>query len=50
MNMQSRGGGGGEIKFWLPSPEGGNWKIKKVGGSVLQGQVFLKGGADTFPI
>ena len=39
----------------LPPPfflKGGIWKIKKGGGSMVQGQVFLKGGggADTFPI
>ena len=35
-----------KIKFWLPPPWvgwGGIWKIKKRGGSVVQGQVFLKG-------
>ena len=35
-----KGGGG---KFWLPSPEGATWKLKKGGGSILQGQVLLKG-------
>ena len=35
-----------KIKFWLPPPWvgwGGIWKIKKRGGSMVQGQVFLKG-------
>ena len=39
------------IKFWLPPPEvwevalgEGLWKIKKRGISMVQGQVFLKGG------
>ena len=33
-----------------PPPEGGIWKIKKRGGSMVQGQRFLKeGGTDTFP-
>ena len=33
--------GGGEI--WLPPPDGGSGKLKKGGGSTVQGQVFLKG-------
>ena len=38
--------------IWIPPPpEGGIWKIKKRGGSMVQRQHFLKeGGADTFPI
>ena len=36
--------------IWLPPPEGAIWK-KKGGGSMVQGQVFLKGGGatGTFP-
>ena len=34
----------GGSKVWLPPLEGGIWKIKKRGGSMVQGQVFLKGG------
>ena len=32
------------LKFRLPPPEGGIWKIKKGGGSMVQGQVLLKWG------
>ena len=41
----------GGSKFWLPPPgEGGqSGKLKKGGGSMVQGQVLLIGGADTFP-
>ena len=35
----------GGSKFWLPPPEEGIWKIKNGGGgSMVQGQVFIKGG------
>ena len=41
---------GGGVNFdYVPGGEG-NLKIKKEGGSMVQGQVFLKGGANTFPI
>ena len=41
-----------ESKFWLPpvKGEGESEKLKKGGGSRVQGQVFLKGEAETFPI
>ena len=44
--------GGGGVNFnYLPGRGGGwIWKIKKGGGSMLQGQVFLKGGPGTFVI
>ena len=35
--------------FWLPHPEGGHEKLKKGGGSMVQGQVFLKAGGWHFP-
>ena len=35
-------------KFWLPHPEGEIWKIKKRGESIVQRQVFLKGGLALF--
>ena len=46
--------GGGEVNFdYLPRRRG-VWKIKKGGGSMVQGQVLLKGQgggeADIFPI
>ena len=31
-------------KFWLPPLEGGSEKLKKGGGSMVQGQVFLREG------
>ena len=38
-------------KFSIPPPEGGaSEKLKKGGGSMVLGQVFLKGGPGTFPI
>ena len=41
----------GSSKYWLPPPKvEGIWKSKKRGGMMVQGQVFLKGGVDTFPI
>lgn len=39
--------------YSLPPPEGGSEKLRKGGGSMVQGLVFLKkgwGGADAFPI
>ena len=36
----------GGSKFSLPPAEGGDWKIKKRGISMVQGQVFLKGGGE----
>ena len=38
--------------FRFPPPQGGgeSEKLRKGGGSMLQGRVFLKGGAGTFPI
>ena len=41
----------GGNKFWLPPPEGEESEnLKKGGGSTVQEQVFLKGGAGPFPI
>ena len=41
----------GEISFdYLPWREGGIWKIKKRGESMVQGEVFLKGVLTLFPI
>ena len=49
----------GESKFWLPLSKGQGgggrgggwfWKIQKGGGSMVQGQVFLREGAGTFPV
>ena len=42
----------GEVNFdYLPREAEEIWKIKKEGVSMVQGQVFLKGGGgDTFPI
>ena len=44
-----KGEGGGVNFDYLPW-RGGIWKIKKGGGDMVQGQVFLKGGTVTFPI
>ena len=41
----------GGSESWLPPPGGDeSEKLKKVGGSMVQGQVFLKGGVGTFSI
>ena len=41
---------GGEVSFDYLPRRGGSVNLKKRGESMAQGQVFLKGGADTFPI
>ena len=41
---------GGGVNFDYLTERGGIWKIKKGGGHIVQGLVFLKGGTDTFPI
>ena len=46
--MRGGGGGGGE-NFDYPGG-GRSEKLKKGSGSMVQGQVFLKGGSDTFLI
>ena len=41
---------GGEVNFKYLSQRGESEKLKKWGVSMVQGQVFLKGGTGTFPI
>ena len=42
---------GEEVNFdYRPRRGGGSEKLKKGGGSMVQGQVILKAGADTYPI
>ena len=43
------GGGGGNFKC-LPQRGGESGRLKNGGGSMVQGQVFLKGRAGTFPV
>ena len=40
----------GGVNFSYLPQHGGLWKIKKAGGSMVQGQVFLKGEGRLFPI
>ena len=53
LNIGGRmGGWGGEVNFNYLPQRGESEKLKKGGGSMLQGYVFLRGGwgAATFPI